>query len=252
MPKQNRVVFIHGVGLDQTMWTGVTDCLGDTFQCHAIDMPGHGNAAAPSTPGLAGYTQGVLASLSSDHIDEEGFALVGFSMGAMIAAKIALDLPAAVSRLVLMNAVYDRGLEQQKAINQRLASAEQDGPRALVDAAISRWFTESYVASNPDIIASVRSRLENNNPASFLAAYRVFAMADAELAPLIPNVACPTLAMTAEHDANSTPAMSMALAKVIPGAEAYVLEGLAHGAPIEAPERVALVIKEFLSNGGAQ
>ena len=51
--------------------------------------------------------------------------------------------------------------------------------------------------------------------------------------------------MTAEHDGNSTPTMSRELARAIPNARALVLDGLAHGAPIEAPERVAAAISEF-------
>ena len=39
--------------------------------------------------------------------------------------------------------------------------------------------------------------------------------------------------------------MSLELARVIPNARALVLDGLAHGAPIEAPERVAAAILEF-------
>ena len=75
----------------------------------------------------------------------------------------------------------------------------------------------------------------------------MFATADTELAPKAARISCPTLALTAEHDINSTPAMSRALAQTIPNARALVLDGLAHGAPIEAPERVADAIFDFVA-----
>ena len=249
MTKRSRVVFVHGVGLDSSMWSGVMDCLSEDFHCHAIDMPGHGQATDPDKPGLVGYSDGVLRSLLSLLDNGEQFSLVGFSMGALIAAKIANTFPNTISHLVLMNAVYDRDETQRNAIAQRLAVAESDGPRSLIDAAISRWFTSDFVDKNPDMVTSVRNRLESNDPASFLAAYRVFATADAELTPLMSQIMCPTLALTAEFDANSTPAMSQALASEMPNAQAHILEGLAHGAPIEAPERVANIIEIFLSTG---
>lgn len=171
--------------------------------------------------------------------------VVGFSMGAMVAQRFALDRPGALRGLVLMNAVFDRDEGQRGAILQRLAAVERHGPAGMADSAIERWFTEGFRKVSPELVEPVRRRLLANDPAAYLAAYRVFAMADSELAREAARIACPTLALTAEHDINSTPAMSRALAQAIPDARALVLDGLAHGAPIEAPERVADAIFDF-------
>lgn len=238
------VVLVHGVGLDRTMWDGVIERLARTHMCVSFDMPGHGATAMPSGPvtprTFSGALETVVASLMPARPK-----LVGFSMGAMVAQRFVLDHPGAVSGLILMNPVFERDAEQRAAILQRLAFAEREGPATMTEKALARWFSRSFRESNPAVIDRVRQRLSSNASADYLAAYRVFATADAELAPLAGAIDCQTLVVTAEHDANSTPAMTRALAAAIPGAQAMVLDGLAHGAPIEAPERVAKVIQSL-------
>lgn len=238
------VVLIHGVGLDRTMWGGVMRCLSGRLDCTAFDMPCHGEAGMPAGE----VTLATFADALGEVVDglESAPVVVGFSMGAMVAQRFALDRPGALRGLVLMNAVFDRDEHQNAAILQRLATVEQDGPTGMAESAIRRWFTEGFRKSAPEIVGAVRRRLLANDPAAYLAAYRVFATADGELAREAGRIACPTLAMTAEHDINSTPAMSRELARVIPDARALVLDGLAHGAPIEAPEQVADAIAEFV------
>lgn len=240
------MVFVHGVGLDRGMWDGVIECLSPRYTCIAFDMPGHGETPLPSGEvTLTSYAEALAAAVA----EADRPAVVGFSMGAMVAQAFAARHPEALSRLVLMNAVFRRDPAQRAAIEERLALAERDGPQALIDAAIERWFTDAARTAMPDSIAAARRRLEANDPAQFLAAYRVFARADAELAPLAARIGCPVLAMTAEHDRNSTPAMTHALAAALPEGRAEILPGLAHGAPIEDPARVAAALDAFLSEG---
>lgn len=236
-------VLVHGVGLDRRMWDGVSRCLAGRLPCIAFDMPCHGEAPVPEGE----VTLATFADALADIVDGlDGLPVVaGFSMGAMVAQRFALDRPDALQGLVLMNAVFDRDEGQRAAILQRLAAVERDGPAGMADSAIERWFTEEFRKASPELVEPVRRRLLANDPAAYLAAYRVFATADAELAGEAGRIACPTLAMTAEHDINSTPAMSRALARTIPDARALVLGGLAHGAPIEAPEQVAGAIFDF-------
>ena len=239
------LVLIHGVGLDRSMWGGLMRCLSGRLDCAAFDMPCHGEAGMPAGE----ITLATFADALGEVVDglDGAPVVVGFSMGAMVAQRFALDRPDALRGLVLMNAVFDRDKHQRAAILQRLATVERDGPGGMADSAIERWFTEGFRTRSPEIVEPVRRRLLANDPAAYLAAYRVFATADAELARAAPRISCPTLALTAEHDANSTPAMSRELARAIPDARALVLDGLAHGAPIEAPERVAEAIQDFVA-----
>lgn len=242
--KHPPLVLIHGVGLDRTMWEGVAHHLSGRLRCTAFDMPCHGEAGMPEGE----VTLATFADALGDVVEglDSAPVVVGFSMGAMVAQRFALDRPDALRGLVLMNAVFDRDEHQRAAIQQRLATVERDGPGGMAESAVRRWFTEEFRKGSLKIVDAVRRRLLANDPAAYLAAYRVFAAADGELAREAACISCPTLAMTAERDINSTPAMSRELARAIPNARALVLDGLAHGAPIEAPDRVADAISAFV------
>ena len=246
---QNRnlppVILVHGVGLDRTMWRGVEAALDGTVRYRSFDLPCHGVQPIPSGKiSLRTFSDALAGEV--DQAPEKP-VVVGFSMGAMIAQRFALDHPDAVCGLVLMNAVFDRNEEQRAAILQRLETAKRDGPGTMTDAALARWFTPEFTEANPGIIESVRQRLLSNDPAAYLAAYSVFATGDTELTNEVHRISCPTLVMTAEGDQNSTPAMTEALAARIPGALALVLDGVAHGAPVEDPNRTADALLAFLT-----
>ena len=243
-------VLVHGVGLDRRMWDGVSRCLAGRLRCIAFDLPCHGEAGMPAGEVTLATFADALADVAAG-LDSAPL-VVGFSMGAMVAQRFALDRPGALRGLVLMNAVFDRGAGQRAAILQRLAAVERSGPAGMAEQAIERWFTAGFRKGAPERVEPVRRRLLANDPAAYLAAYRVFATADAGLAAEAGRISCPTLALTAEHDINSTPAMSRALARAVPGGAALVLDGLAHGAPIEAPDRVADAIFDFAAGLPAQ
>lgn len=242
------VLLLHGVGLDLTMWDPIVPDLAKSFTVIRYDLLGHGESAKPFVQvALKDFVLQLSAMVT--YFQLERFALVGFSMGALIARAYAAGHSDRLARLALLNSVYERSVEQRAAVASRLATAEQEGPQEIIDAAITRWFTEAFQNSNPAVIDSVRARLEANDRLGFLSAYRVFAETDGSETSDPAAIACPTLVMTGALDSGSTPAMTHALAAVIPDAKALVLDDLAHMAPVEGAPAVAAVLSDFLKDG---
>lgn len=63
----------------------------------------------------------------------------------------------------------------------------------------------------------------------------------------LPGIAVPTLVMTGEHDAGSTPRMARLIAERIPDCRLHILHGLKHSVLIEAPDRTGRVMTDFLA-----
>lgn len=63
----------------------------------------------------------------------------------------------------------------------------------------------------------------------------------------LPGIAVPTLVMTGEHDAGSTPRMARLIAERIPDCRLHILHGLKHSVLIEAPDRTGRVMTDFLT-----
>ena len=71
---------------------------------------------------------------------------------------------------------------------------------------MSRWFSDAFIAANPDIIAAYAARNAENDPDCYAAAYRC-SPSRTSIASLKPFTV-PTLVATGEHDLGSNPRMS--------------------------------------------
>ena len=239
------VVFVHGVGLDHTMWDDVVSLLPD-FRVVCYDMIGHGVAAASEGPyRLADFVDQLDVLAETDGLAQ--FDLVGFSMGALVALGYAAAHPGRVRRMVLLNSVYDRTLAEREAVIERVADVRTGGYADSIEQAVERWFSPQFTAAHAEVVHAVRDRLHRNDPRAYADAYEVFATADAELVHLAPCIHVPTLVVTGSDDTRSTPAMTLLLADALPAGAAHVIPGARHLTPLECPQTVAALIESLLS-----
>jgi pimeloyl-ACP methyl ester carboxylesterase len=238
------VVLLHGVGLDRTLWDRCVPGLVRDHRVTTLDLRGHGSSA----PAPAGTSLGDLADDVLEVIDAVAAGrvhLVGFSLGALVAAHLAQQHPDRVATLSLVSSVALRAPEERESVLRRLEAARSDLP-AAVDAAVARWFDPGWRRREPALVADVRRILMANDAASYLACYAVFAVGDQEVGPVLGEITAPTLAITGSEDPGSTPEMTHRLAEAIPDAYAVVVEGARHLLPLERPhELVAAVSKHF-------
>ncbi|MFB9375957.1 alpha/beta fold hydrolase [Kineococcus gynurae] len=233
------VVLLHGVGLDASMWGPVRALLvADGFEVLTPDLPGHGS----NPPVAAGTTLADLAAAVAGQVPA-GAVVVGFSLGALVAQHLARFRPDLVGALVSLNSVCRRTPEERAAVLGRLAASEADFA-AGAEASLRRWFEGTAVPAA--VVARTREVLLANDRESFLACYRVFATADAEIGPELPRIDRPALAVTGELDGGSTPEMTHRLAGAIPGCEAVVVPGARHMLPVTDPEPFVSILTTFV------
>ncbi len=238
------VVLIHGVGLQGAVWQPQMEALRPDHHVIAVDMPGHGGSSLPPAhAGLAHYADAILALL-----DALGIArahVVGHSMGALVATEFALAHPDRAASLVALNTVFCRTPEQRAAIEARVAALDSLA-RPDWSGTVGRWFGEPVPASLRDAAARTLALLSEINPVGYGRTYRLFARSDAAHHDRLPRLAVPALFATGEHDPNSTPAMSEAMARIAPGGRSVVLPGERHMMALTDPDRVSRVLREFI------
>ena len=82
------LLFLHGTGCDTSDWSPVIERLPCERRCIALDFRGHGRSTVPTNP----FTLGCLADdvlCLADHLRVQNLAIVGHSLGGMVAMEVA-------------------------------------------------------------------------------------------------------------------------------------------------------------------
>ncbi len=239
------VVLVHGVGMNQSVWSPQIEALTVRYRVLAYDMLGHGGSALPTpSPTLGDYAAQLEGLLDALQIDRAH--VVGHSMGALVALEFALTHPRRSLSVAALNAVYDRTLEQREAVMSRAATLDDVPLDAGIDVTLARWFGDPVPAHLTKAAQAVRELLLSVDPVGYARTYRLFARADAAHIGRLPKLAVPALFLTGECDANSSPAMSRAMAAATPIGRAEIIENERHMMSITDPVRVNERLLEFL------
>lgn len=240
------VVLIHGLGLNHAMWQWVTPSLTQDYRIISYDLIGHGDSYRhPVGLAMSHFVDQLMNFVN--HLELDRFAVVGFSLGGLIAEAFALAQPSRTAAVGVLHSAYARSDTERAAIRTRVELARTDGPTATIGAALERWFTATFAAQQPKIVQQVREWVTANDPASFAAAYHVLAEVDADLANQLGNIHCPTLFLTGDEDFGNSPAMAQKAAAALPDATAVILPGLRHMALAENPSAVLGALSPFLA-----
>ncbi|WP_186117639.1 alpha/beta fold hydrolase [Burkholderia gladioli] len=241
------LVCIHGVGSYLEAWQGAINALGGGFRVLSFDLRGHGRSErVKGRYEIDDFVGDVLAL--ADHAGFARFDLAGFSLGGLIAQRLALTHPARLRRMVLLATVAGRTAEERARVAERLAALQAGERGAHYDASLSRWLTEDFQARHPALVDELRRRNARNDPDCYAAAYRVLAQTD--FGGLIDQIAMPTLIATGECDAGSNPRMARYMHERIPDSRLAILPNLRHSLLNEAPEQVAALMRAFLIDSG--
>ncbi len=162
------LVFLHGWGGSRELWRHTLEKL-PQFRCLALDLPGTGDTPLPpemtAMSQLAAWVSETCAAFGLTHI-----TLVGHSLGGNLAAQTALDFPALVRRLVLVDAALNPahlpvrarwplhrrwGLSALKLLRFGALAMAPWGRRVSAAEAAQFWRGQArrmhwYVAANPD------------------------------------------------------------------------------------------------------
>lgn len=139
-PALPTVVFLHGALHDHSVWTLLARwCAHHGHGVLAVDEPGHGRSEGPPLPDVPALADWVLALLQAAGAARA--ALVGHSMGSLIALEAAARAPDRIERLVMIGTAY----------TMRVAPALLDTARAAPLEAIDRVnaFSIATLASKP-------------------------------------------------------------------------------------------------------
>ena len=242
-PAAPAIVFIHGSGGDHTVWALQTRY----FAWHgssvlAIDLPGHGRSDGPALEtidALADWTVRLL-----DAAGVETAAIVGHSLGALVALAAAARYPDRVRAVALL------GVAEPMAVHPELLAASRAEDHLAYEL-ITAWgyARRSHLGGQrmPGMwmTGGTVRLLERSRPgvlAADLAACEDFVGAPAAAG----KIACPALFVLGANDRMTAPAAAAPLAERIAGSRTILVPDAGHFLMIEQPDRTLDALREIL------
>src|SRR5687767_13210570 len=97
-PARPAIVFVHGAAFDHSVWQWQSRYFAHHgFSVLAPDLPAHGRSPGPMRESIGSFADWVAALIESATLERA--AVVGHSMGSLVALETALRHPKRVSKL---------------------------------------------------------------------------------------------------------------------------------------------------------
>jgi len=238
------IVFSNSLGTDFRIWDNLLGYLPSNLRVIRYDKRGHGLSEATPGPYAMKTLAEDLAALL-DHLDVKGAAVVGLSVGGMVAQGLASLRPDLVSALVLMDTAHKIGTIE--GWNGRIDTVRKGGMAAVAEGILAGWFTEAYRSATPDF-QGYRAMLLRNDIEGYTGVCG--ALRNADLTESTRVLKMPTLCVAGEHDATTSPAVMRTTADLIDGARLEVVKNAGHIPCVERPKEVAAFITGILKKAG--
>ena len=239
-PAKPTVVFLHGAGFDRTAWRLQTRW----FAHHgrsvlALDFPAHGWSEGPaltSVPAMADWTAKFIAAAGL-----KSAALVGHSMGALVALDCAARHPDKVRALALCGVAVEMPVHPEM-----IESAKADTLK--VQELMTFWglgnalHKGGMVSPGLWLRAESLAVLQGNKPGVIhtdLAACNAYKDAPARA----DEVKGPTVLILADGDLMTPPSKAKPLAAAIAGSKTVVIANCGHSMMIERPDETLAALQ---------
>ena len=241
------VVLLHGWALHGGMWGPWLEPLAERARLHFVDLPGHGRSPWPE--GAASLRD--LANAVSPHVPA-GAAVLGWSLGGMVALELARARPGDLAALVLVATTpcflarddWSNGMSPA-VLDGFAAGLGGDYRRTISNfLALQTWGDEHATQA----LRSLRASLDDHGePDARALAAGLAILRHADLRAHLDRIAVPTLVIAGEHDRITPAAAGRELASRLPTARFVQVPKAGHAPFLSHAETVRAEVTDFLS-----
>jgi 3-oxoadipate enol-lactonase len=231
------IVFLHGVGSDKSVWGPQLDHFSSERRAVAFDYPGYGDSdPAPERTTRDDYAASVLGAMSELGIERAH--ICGLSLGGVVAIAMHAAAPDRCLSLVLADTFAEH--PDGRAIYDRSLAGSRD-LRAMAKARVDVLLAQPADAEVRGEVVETMARIDP-------AAYRIGAAAVwlAEQAERAGAIDVPTLVLCGTEDKVTPPPLSVALARLVPGARYNEIGQAGHLTNLEKAEEFNALVAAFI------
>ncbi|ASP34756.1 alpha/beta fold hydrolase [Labrenzia sp. VG12] len=176
----------------------------------------------------------------------ERFSLIALSMGGYVAMEIMRKAPERVSKLALMNTNARADREEQSERRRFLIEMTRKRGFKKVPHLLYPGFVHEQREEDEGLRAIVVDMANDTGPEAFIRQQTAL-INRIDSRPSLGDIRCPTLVVVGEGDRLTPVPVSEEIHAHIPGSELVIVEGSGHLSPLEEPDRVTRVLRDFLN-----
>jgi pimeloyl-ACP methyl ester carboxylesterase len=238
------VVFVHGLGGSMHSWRAQFEAVAAAgHRAVAYDQRGSGLSSKPAGPySVEGWADDLIGLL--DALDIDRAALVGNSVGCMVAEQAAVRLGERCRALGMVGGALRWRPEAGPVFAERVRLARAGRMDEIAETVAMTGLSESCRAQRPELLGLFLNMIASNDHEAY--AESSAATAKAEMVAT-ERVGCPALAICGELDPVVPPPFSEAIASAMPDCRPAVVAGAAHWCQLEDPGAVNALILELLA-----
>jgi 3-oxoadipate enol-lactonase len=238
----------HSLACNLTMWEPQMQVLTKKFKVLRFDTRGHGASSAPegayTLEQMADDVHGLFADLGIKRTH-----WMGLSMGGMIGETYALKYPGVFQSMVLADTTSRRPPNAEQMWGERVRMAREQGMEALVEGTLSRWFTEPYRQTHPQVMERIGNDIRSTPVAGFAGCCDAIAKID--VLDRLPEIDCPALVIVGDQDHGTPPEMARQIHAKLRGSELLIIPSAAHLSNVEQPVVFNQAVTRFLDKQAA-
>lgn len=235
------LVFSNSLGSDFRIWEEVAARLAGRYRILLYDKRGHGLSDAPPGPyTIDDHADDLLALL--DHFNIASAAIVGLSVGGMVAQRLAVRAPGRVAAMVLCGTAARIGTPESWA--NRIGAVERGGIASVAESILELWFTADFRQRRANEFAGWRNMLVRMPADGYVATCAT--VRDTDLRADAARIATPVLCVAGDQDGSTPPDLVRATSRLIPGSRFALIKDAGHIPCVEQPEVLANLVREHL------
>jgi 3-oxoadipate enol-lactonase len=237
------LIFIHEVATDQRIWQHQQTYFRQRYRTITVDILGHGGGTwPPQQISIDQAARGVRQLM--ERLATGPAFLVGISMGAAVAMRLAFETPALVRGLGLICPWSYASGDMQSLINRLFRLAEAGEMAAHADLLLRYCFPTVSSAARATEMEWLRSLILQQSASSV--AYTWVACLATDLRVEIGHIKIPSLIITGLNDLFAPPYLARGVAEGLAEVELEVWEDTGHFPFLEDPERFNRRLDLFL------
>lgn len=229
------VMLVHGWGMNAAVWEPLLPTLSEHYRVTVVELPGHGGSDVADNADLGEWARLALAAAPPKAW------WLGWSLGAQLAMRAALDSPGRVEGLVLVGATPrfvqadDWRCAMPVATFHQFADALGDDPNATLMRFLGLQVKGAEHAR--DTLKLLRAELAERPPASAAGLSQGLALLlSTDLRDRLADLRCPTHWLFGSRDTLVPTSLRGQLARLLPHASVEVIDGAGHAPFLSHPQ----------------